>query len=340
MSFFSKISLVMEELVSIIIPLYNRKHLIRRCVESVCAQTYKNLEIIVVDDGSTDEPDAVLAELSQDTRVKIIRKPNGGVSSARNAGLDAATGTYVQFVDSDDTILPRTTKLCVAVMQEHQTDCVIFGFVTGKTSCGSSAEDVAVFESLREYMANCRGAGGICGPVNKLYRRELLADVRFPLGISMGEDMIFNYTCLSRNCRIAYLNARLYVVDCTSGSLSRRFDENCMADIRAQWSAYRQYMEPICTEEKKFFWARFFWGCYIAAVRKLCLKSGYPLKRILQTLKEWNHDEMILSFPADAVLAVAECRLLRDKHFLLMMAVIRLRYAKDCLLHRFRTKTR
>lgn len=333
----------MEELVSIIIPLYNRKHLIRRCVESVCAQTYKNLEIIVVDDGSTDEPDAVLAELAQDTRVKIIRKPNGGVSSARNAGLDAATGTYVQFVDSDDTILPQTTELCVGVMQAHQADCVIFGLSTEPASLvpGVGEGEAAAFESLREYMAVCCGSGGICGPVNKLFRRELLADVRFPLGISMGEDMIFNYTSLSRNCRITYLNACLYVVDrSTSGSMSRRFDENCMADIRAQWSAYRQYMEPICTEEKKCFWGGFFWGCYSEAVRKLCLKSGYPLTRILQTLKDWSRDEMILSFPAEAVPAVAECRLLHDKHFLLMLAVIRLRYAKDCLLHRFRAKTR
>lgn len=333
----------MEELVSIIIPLYNRKHLIRRCVESVCAQTYKNLEIIVVDDGSTDEPDAVLAELAQDTRVKIIRKPNGGVSSARNAGLDAATGTYVQFVDSDDTILPQTTELCVDVMQEHQTDCVIFGLSTETYFLvpGVKVGEVAAFESLREYMAVCCGTGGICGPVNKLFRRELLADVRFPLGISMGEDMIFNYTSLARNCRIAYLNACLYVVDSgTSDSLSRRFDENCMADIRAQWAAYRKYMEPICTEEKKYFWSCFFWTCYIEAVRKLCLKSGYSLNRILQTLKDWSCDEMILALPVDAVPAVAECRLLRDKHFLLMMAVIQLRYAKDCLLRRFRTKTR
>lgn len=333
----------MEELVSIIIPLYNRKHLIRRCVESVRAQTYKNLEIIVVDDGSTDEPDAVLAELAQDARVKIIRKPNGGVSSARNAGLDAATGTYVQFVDSDDTIRPRTTELCVAVMREHHTDCVIFGISTVPAPAIPTAKagEAAVFESMREYMASCRGAGGVCGPVNKLFRRELVAAVRFPLGISMGEDMIFNYTTLSRVGRIAFLNETLYDVDSgASDSLSRRFDENCMADIRAQWSAYRQYMEPICTEEKKRFWGLFFWGCYSEAVRKLCLKSGYPLNRILQTLKEWSRDEMILSFPAEAVPAVAECRLLRDKHFLLMLAVIRLRYAKDCLLHRFRTKTR
>lgn len=333
----------MEELVSVIIPLYNRKHLIRRCVESVCNQTYKNLEIIVVDDGSTDEPDAVLAELAQDARVKIIRKTNGGVSTARNAGLDAATGTYVQFVDSDDTILPNTTELCVAIMREHKTDCVIFGLSTESSASVPTvkAGESAVFASLREYMASCRGTGGICGPVNKLFRRGAVGSVRFPLGISMGEDMIFNYTCLSHAGRIAFLNAALYVVDRgASDSLSRRFDVNCMADIRAQWSAYRQYMEPLCTEEKKRFWARFFWTCYIEAARKLCLKSGYSLNRILQTLKEWSREEMFLLLPADAVPALPECRFLRDRRFLLMLAAIRLRYAKDCLLRRFRTKTR
>lgn len=327
-----------EKKVSVIIPLYNRKHLIGRCVRSVQNQTYRHLEIIIVDDGSTDEPDEVLAALAQDERVRVIRKPNGGVSSARNAGLDAATGEYVQFLDSDDELFPQAIRSTTELMIARQVNCVIFNLSTDRSSLMPrlGAGESCLFDSLREYMAHCSGPGGVCSPVNKLFHRHLISSSRFPSGVSMGEDMIFNYIVLSQGGRIAYLNTCLYKVDTSlAQSLSRRYDERCMEDIRAQWTACQQYMVPLCTEEKKHYWASFFWVCYIEAVRKLCLKSGYSLKRVQQRLKEWREDEMIRSFPISAMPSLPEFRLLHAGFFRLMWVVIHLRHVKDVLRARF-----
>lgn len=334
---------VMEELVTVIIPLYNRKHLIRRCVKSVCNQTYKNLEIIVVDDGSTDEPDAVLAELAQDTRVKIIRKPNGGVSSARNAGLDAATGTYVQFVDSDDALVPYATEVAVQAVAANGVDCAVFCSCSMEEMSSASMPTNVTTEVLTDVdcVAEVKQHGGVCVPWNKIFKRDLVGDIRFMSGVSMGEDLIFNLAYLARCRGVAFLPYQVYCYEKgASDSLSCKYNAHCIEDIRAQWNAVRDYLKQAPSEEMEHRWSCFFWTCYLEAVRKLCLKSGYSQCQILKTLKEWSRDEMILSFPSDAVSPIVECRLLRDKHFLLMLAVIRLRYAKGCLLRRFRTKSR
>ena len=95
----------MEELISVIVPVYNVEKYVEKCVESIINQTYKNIEIILVDDGSTDNSGKIIDNISlKDNRIKVIHKENGGLSDARNAGLDICNGKYIGFVDSDDSI--------------------------------------------------------------------------------------------------------------------------------------------------------------------------------------------------------------------------------------------
>lgn len=97
----------MNKLITVIVPVYNVAKYLEKCVKSIQDQTYKSLEIILVDDGSTDSSGAICDKYAtEDSRIRVIHKPNGGLSSARNAGLDAATGDYVGFIDSDDYIAP------------------------------------------------------------------------------------------------------------------------------------------------------------------------------------------------------------------------------------------
>lgn len=116
----------MEKLVSVIVPIYNREKYLRRCLDGILGQTYRNLEIVCVDDGSTDESPQICDEYAQkDSRVKVLHIPNGGVSNARNTGLDNAQGEYIFFVDSDDYVkethiqdlLPQNDEdfMCVGV---------------------------------------------------------------------------------------------------------------------------------------------------------------------------------------------------------------------------------
>ena len=116
----------MTSTISIIVPVYKVEPYLRKCVDSILAQTYKNLEIILVDDGSPDNCPALCAQYAkEDPRVRVIHKENGGVSTARNAGLDAATGEYVTFVDSDDWIDPDMYVSMMTRIREYGCDAVL-----------------------------------------------------------------------------------------------------------------------------------------------------------------------------------------------------------------------
>ena len=120
-----------EPLVSIIIPVYKVERYLDKCVASVAAQTYANLEILLVDDGSPDGCPAMCdAWAAKDARVRVIHKPNGGLSDARNAGIKVATGAYIYFADSDDTVAPTLVEDCLAAMRDYDADLVMFQFDT------------------------------------------------------------------------------------------------------------------------------------------------------------------------------------------------------------------
>ena len=118
-----------EKLVSVIIPAYNIEDYIGRCLDSIISQTYKNLEIIVVDDGSRDYTGEILDNYAKkDRRIKVIHKENGGVSSARNKGIEAAEGDYIGFIDGDDLIEPGMYKTLVDLLEEENADIAHCGY--------------------------------------------------------------------------------------------------------------------------------------------------------------------------------------------------------------------
>lgn len=118
-----------EPLVTVVIPIYNTEPYIDRCIESVIRQTYRLLEILLVDDGSTDNCPRICEDYAtRDPRIRVIHKKNEGLGMARNTGIDQATGAYICFFDSDDYVEPDTIEVCVAVAVEQQADEVIFGY--------------------------------------------------------------------------------------------------------------------------------------------------------------------------------------------------------------------
>ena len=120
---------MMEKLVSVIIPAYNIERYISRCLDSIMAQTYNNLEIIVIDDGSKDQTAEILDDYQKrDSRIIVVHKENGGVSSARNNGLDIATGDYISFVDGDDLIESNMYEILVKILEKEKTDIAHCGY--------------------------------------------------------------------------------------------------------------------------------------------------------------------------------------------------------------------
>lgn len=190
----------MNPMVSIIVPIYNAQEYIKRCIDSILTQEYTNFELILADDGSTDSSGTICDEYAaKDSRVRVIHKENTGVSDTRNTAISQATGTYLQFLDSDDWITPDATKLLVRAAVEHNCDLVISDFyrvVGERVSHKGDIEDDGVLtrEEFAEHMME-NPADYYYGVLwNKLYRRELVEkhNLRMNTSISWCEDFLFN----------------------------------------------------------------------------------------------------------------------------------------------------
>lgn len=202
--------------ITVAIPVYNVEKYLRRCVDSVLNQTYKNLEVILVDDGSQDGSPTICDEYAhRDSRVTAIHKNNGGQSSARNAALDCLlTGDYVTFIDSDDWIAPDTYEYCVKMLHEYHADSVEFRPVLISTEAPidiTRPENVKLYdgkEIIQFYMytAVTIGNNSMC---NCIFPKEYFEGIRFREG-KINEDIDFKYRILSRCKRYAVSNQVKY----------------------------------------------------------------------------------------------------------------------------------
>lgn len=244
----------MSKKVSVIIPVYNVEKYLRRCVDSVLAQTYKNLEVILVDDGSPDGCPQICDEYaSRDSRVTALHKKNGGLSSARNAALDCPlTGDYVTFVDSDDWIAPDTYEYAISIIEKHQAQAMQFDVKLTSDEASKpdeTTEDIKVLkdkEILEYYLdSSTRRSGGfsVCrcvfdAPTAKRYR--------FREG-KINEDIDWKYKIL-RDCQTWVVsNQQKYFYwqggeSTSAGGLKRRdFQLREAADLLAELTASETY---------------------------------------------------------------------------------------------------
>jgi len=204
----------MEEMISIVVPVYNAGKTLHRCVDSLRGQIYRNIEIILVNDGSRDNSLELCRALAEeDSRIRVVDKPNGGVSSARNAGLDAAAGDFVMFCDSDDWVEPDWCSC----LREHYTP-------ESLTVCEIHREDVPrqehprqIQEVERRHYLHHRML--MCSPCNKLFSRDVIErdHIRFSRELSLGEDFVFclEYLCGISGC-VRFVYRELYHYDTTN----------------------------------------------------------------------------------------------------------------------------
>ena len=200
--------------ISIIVPVYNVKDYLERCVASILCQTYKNIEVILVDDGSTDGSGELAEEIAKrDERVKVLRKKNGGVSSARNVGIENATGKYIGFVDGDDYIDPDMYEFLYNLIAANNADITCCGMIKddGKTvsvnSCCSETEVYENYEALRLLAEEKVFAISAC---DKLFRCEIVKGIKFNENISYGEDFLFCFAMFESCKKIAFCNKQCY----------------------------------------------------------------------------------------------------------------------------------
>ena len=227
-------------MISIIIPVYNAEKHLRRCVDSVLAQTHTNLEIILVNDGSTDGSDKICEEYRmKDSRITVFHKENGGVSSARNLALEHMRGDYVMFVDSDDWI---EENMCGTMLDEaliHKAMLVISlginrdaeGNLMDERELGGKGNSRVIdvsgeFSFLAEY-----APGVVWG---NLYRRDCISGLRFDEDIFLGEDTLFFARAVKRCSQIVFLPQRFYnYVNYTASAAHGDMNEKRMTNLLA-----------------------------------------------------------------------------------------------------------
>ncbi|WP_407382393.1 glycosyltransferase family 2 protein [Ruminococcus sp.] len=222
-------------LVSVIVPVYNAESKINRCIDSILAQTFTDFELILVDDGSQDTSGRICDEYTQkDPRIKVIHQKNGGVSSARNTGIRAASGEYISFVDCDDYLEAEYLKVLYKGAQKAQLSiCGVFFCregITQKTSqkryddfCYSlSDKSIEITADLLRY-------GRFNYVYSKMYRKSILTDhhILFDEKISLGEDTVFVFEYLKRIETVYVIGDSYYnYIKCQENSLTNVFREN------------------------------------------------------------------------------------------------------------------
>lgn len=201
-------------MISVIMLTYNRETLVPRAIESVLAQTYRNFEFLIVDNGSTDRSGQIAEEYAaEDGRIQVIHRERGNIGSGRNTGLDAAKGEYLAFVDDDDWVEPDFLEFLLELIQEYDADVAICGTPDKifKEKKLMSAE-----ESLIELMWRKRYNMGF---PTKLFRRELMEDLRFPQ-VGSYDDIALMYRLLARANAVAYYGLPKYNLLRHSGNTS------------------------------------------------------------------------------------------------------------------------
>jgi len=221
----------MGETISVIIPVYNVENYLRACLDSVLASLYTNLEILCVDDGSTDSSGAILEEYARaDSRIKVIHKANGGLSSARNAGLDNATGKYIAFEDSDDRVHEKYFLLLLEAMMKCDADLAVCSHTSSLDELTERCDAPEVQVLSREvFMSSHKTKSFAWG---RIFKRNLIGDIRFDESILI-EDAPFNaeYMRAIPAARIAYIDARLYFYYQREGSLSTRLGPDAYYEL-------------------------------------------------------------------------------------------------------------
>lgn len=203
-----------QPIISVIVPVYKVEGFLDRCVQSIADQSYKNLEIILVDDGSPDNCPALCdAWAEKDSRIKVVHKKNGGGAQARNVGLELASGQYIGFVDSDDYVMPEMYARLYQALIDTGSDIAECGYCTvtddntvPEADCGSGPTVLGTVRALEEHIRNRR-----CTQViwNKLYRKGTLDTVRFVEGKTI-DDEFFTYRALANARQVAVLDQALY----------------------------------------------------------------------------------------------------------------------------------
>lgn len=289
-------------LVSVIVPVYNVEKYLDRCVGSIVKQTYHNLEIILVDDGSPDDCPAKCDEWAvRDGRIKVVHKKNGGLGYARNSGLEIATGDYVAFVDSDDYIESDMYATLIDAARRYDADMVSCGFRkeladgTFQTYIEFDSEQVVEGEDLlslaKRYMLSYWHKSINAGVWHGIYRRSLVPDF-ISERVYTPEDLIFNVTIGLRLKKYVYVNRCFYNYMYNAAGLCRSYKPDDFEKMVAGANYLKKMLldYDIYGEAERYIFTRsiFFHRYFIMSDKNMSLKDKYKEIKRLISLPDYN----------------------------------------------------
>lgn len=225
--------------VSVIVPVYNVEKYLPECIDSILAQTFTDFEILLIDDGSPDNSGAICDEYAKkDSRIHVFHKPNGGVSSARNLGIDKVQGEWITFVDSDDTIPKDSLKKAIKEISSNDLD-LLYVMHTQTVIYPSNVNFYNRVLSQSEYAALqhpvCIGGG--------FFKAEIIHNnsLRFPREIKYGEDQIFVYEFIRHSGRLMYCNSVLYNYRINDNSATHQMKSSEILTSLEVLTRYKKY---------------------------------------------------------------------------------------------------
>lgn len=280
----------MEELISVIIPVYNVKPFLVECLDSVINQSYSNLEIIIVDDGSNDGSEKICDEYKlKDNRIKVIHKENGGSSSARNTGIDCCLGNFITFIDSDDYIHKDMIKILYDDIKNNDADMAICDYSNNYDLEVKNKKDIKLFYNLEEILGNLYNEYNICfgTPWGKLYKKNLFNEIRYPLN-KKYEDTFIIHRVYGHVKNLVFSNNTLYFYRIRENSLmNAKYSLSNLDELEA----ILDRMNFVKERNFEYFYARDFYR-YVNALRRhyIQIKKHFPKERekLVYIIKEFN----------------------------------------------------
>lgn len=273
-----------NQLISIIIPAYNIDQYLARCLDSVLGQTYNNLEVIVISDGSVDGTNDIIKQYADaDSRIKYILKQNTGVSDTRNKGLEIATGDYIGFVDGDDYVEPNMFEILYENMMKYDADISHCGYqmvFPSKVVYYHGTDNLYQFNQQEGVEAIIKADLVEPGIWNKLYKREVVEQIRFDARLVESEDFLYNI-CAFKNCnKSVFVDKPLYHYilrnnsACTSAFNIKKTDNQILVmEILTELLPEKQYQELI-----EFRYINTLVGAYRTSCMENQVQEGYRLR--------------------------------------------------------------
>lgn len=299
-----------EPLISVIIPVYNVEKYLDRCINSVVKQTYNNLEIILVDDGSPDNCPKLCDEWAKkDSRIRVIHKKNAGVSAARNTGIDECKGDYISFVDSDDWMEETFCEEMLNVIKENKADYAACGYnrvyddFVDHINCDGSVKVLDSKSFLKKLLSVQSGYGFVH---MKLIKREVVDNIRFNTSLKVGEDALFNVELCDNLSKVVIYNKPLYNYYFNANSVVRKYDINYVDKYYESMKAMYEYISSKNYKKLKDLYNYIAYHVLLICVNycyhpenkrdsKKCLKDVCNIPLFKEAIKKSNYSGMSMT---------------------------------------------